>query len=362
MASDDPKPNEPKIDFGTGQPFYDSFARTPTTGPAQTGKASDARPPEPPSGGRGTSSVGNEPRTEPPMDGGPALPGIWCSDCRQVMHTQYWAMNDRPVCAKCAAPYRAKIGYGTGTAAFMRSLRYGAAVGAVGAIACALVFLIFGFSRVLLFAAIGYGIGKAVGKGNGNFGGRRYQLLAVALTWLAVAFAYMPSALAGLRVSGTIGGALEATAIGTYVVAAKAKGRNKEMEQIKEILTNRKPGNDTTFDNFGNVVTVVKHDSAGGDSSVVVVDSTSLAALATDRPRPKPPGIPVLLVFTFIFIVILPAMAPLALFPYSMYGAGIALLSLLFGLYKAWTIAEGGPNLKVMGPYRVGAGPIKPTV
>ncbi|MDQ6831489.1 MAG: hypothetical protein M3081_21725 [Gemmatimonadota bacterium] len=367
MASDDQKTNDPKIEFGTGQPFYDSFARTPASGAAQTGKAPvvpappRARGGEPVSGGRGIPVARKEPDGDSPLDGEETRPGIWCSDCRQVMYTQYWAMNERPVCSKCTAPYRDKIAYGTGPAAFGRSLKYGAGAGLIGAIACALIFIVFGYVRVLCFAAIGWGIGTAVGKGNGDFGGKRYQFLAVALTWLAIGLAYMPSAIAGLRASGTMSGALEATVVGTHVVAAKAKHAGKERDELRDVLTNRLAGNDTTYDNFGKVVAIATHDSAGGDSTVIV-DSNALGALLVKPPKVKPPGIGVILLFFFVFLITLPVMATIAIFSYSMYGAGIGMLALLYGLYKAWTLAEGGPELKIMGPYRVGTGPIKATL
>jgi hypothetical protein len=49
----------------------------------------------------------------------------------------------------------------------------------------------------------------------------------------------------------------------------------------------------------------------------------------------------------------------LALFEFGLYVAGVGLLALGFGLYKAWDLTDGqGLDLVLTGPFRVGSGPI----
>ena len=53
----------------------------------------------------------------------------------------------------------------------------------------------------LIALLLGFLVGKGVFAGSGRRGGRRYQFLAVTLTYLGIGVAYIPFALEGLRQS-----------------------------------------------------------------------------------------------------------------------------------------------------------------
>src|SRR5579875_687998 len=76
-----------------------------------------------------------------------------------------------------------------------RALLYGAGAALAGCIGYALFGILTGIT--LGYAAVGVGwlIGKAMRKGSGGLGGRRYQVTAALLTYAAVAVAFVPMAL-----------------------------------------------------------------------------------------------------------------------------------------------------------------------
>jgi len=51
----------------------------------------------------------------------------------------------------------------------------------------------------------------------------------------------------------------------------------------------------------------------------------------------------------------------LGLLQYGIYAAGVGVLAFGFGMKKAWDLTEGGIELALSGPFRVGEGPIPPT-
>ncbi len=61
---------------------------------------------------------------------------------------------------------------------------------------------------------------------------------------------------------------------------------------------------------------------------------------------------------TLLLLFLLPILGLLA---YGVYAAGIGIMALGFGIYKAWDITGQGVAHELSGPYRVGTGPIPQT-
>src|SRR5947209_6260748 len=114
--------------------------------------------------------------------------GIQCSDCRNVSRISYYALNDRPVCVRCKQQYADRIARGTAPGAWGRAVFQGLNAASVGAVVTALGISIFGFTRILCAVGVGYLVGSAIKKANGGWPGRRYQYLAVGLTYFALGF------------------------------------------------------------------------------------------------------------------------------------------------------------------------------
>jgi hypothetical protein len=327
--------------------LYSHFAKTPAAGGPIAGARNTATP---------TGRPTDPPSQYAPLEGPTAAPGVWCSDCRQVQRAQYWALNDRPLCAKCREPYREKIAYGTGDQAFWRSFAYGAGAAVAGAIVFAVIFGAIGFFRATLSLAVGWAVGTAVSKGNGGFGGRRYQWMAATLTYLAIGFGYLPSALSGLRVTGTVRSALEASAVGSHVLEQQRIHQERQSKQIREIIAN------TPLDPNAALDAAVNDATAAHATDPDVARRDSL--LDRIAPAPKRPtlGPARMLAMSVFLLAILPLASLIGAGSFLVYGAVIGLVALAIGMYKAWTIAEGGPELVLRGPFRIGAGPISPTI
>ena len=115
---------------------------------------------------------------------------VVCQMCGQQIATQYYQVNGAVLCERCKDIAVAALSTPLSPAAFMRGTLFG--VGA--AIAGAAIY--YGFYVVsdgrewsLISILIGYMVGAGIRKGAGG-GGRRFQFLAVILTYLSVGLAY----------------------------------------------------------------------------------------------------------------------------------------------------------------------------
>jgi uncharacterized protein (DUF983 family) len=129
----------------------------------------------------------------------PNSPGTQCTVCRQAIGGSYFQIRGAPVCAACTEKVRAQIPRDS-HAAFIRALLFGIA----GAIIGFALYVAFALATGLIIGwvslAVGYIVGKAMHMGSRGVGGRRYQVVAVLLTYFAVAFSAVPIALEQSRV------------------------------------------------------------------------------------------------------------------------------------------------------------------
>ena len=80
-------------------------------------------------------------------------------------------------------------------AAFVRGVLFGIGGAILGLILYVAFALITGLVAGIISLAVGYLVGKAIVRGSGGVGGRRYQVAAVLLTYMAVSLAAVPIAL-----------------------------------------------------------------------------------------------------------------------------------------------------------------------
>jgi hypothetical protein len=59
-----------------------------------------------------------------------------------------------------------------------------------------------------------------------------------------------------------------------------------------------------------------------------------------------------------VMIITLPILANLQ---YGIYAAALGLFAFGFAMKKAWDLTEGGIELELTGPFKVGEGPIRPS-
>lgn len=128
-----------------------------------------------------------------------------CAACKRPILDQYWSAGEAVVCGDCKAAVergqQATPDVMSRAARFSRAALYGAGATVVGALIWYAVARLLNLEIGLIAILLGYLVGRAVFLGSGKRGGRRYQILAVFLTYLGIGLAYAPFALEALRES-----------------------------------------------------------------------------------------------------------------------------------------------------------------
>ena len=244
-----------------------------------------------------------------PAAGAQSTPALSCSHCGQQITTSYYHVDGETVCADCKQAAEQADATQSSGGAFLRSAIFGLGAAVAGAAIYYGVIALLGLEIGIVAILIGYMVGAAVRKGARGGGGRRYQILAVALTYFSVGLAYSPLAFKGF-------------AEGRAKAAASAESK--------------------TF--------VAPSD--------VAADSTAAVAPA---PRPiaakRIGGGALLLAFgaTFLFIFVLPVLAVMG----SGASGIISVIIIGVGMRQAWRMTAGH-TVTITGPHKVGGSPEEP--
>jgi hypothetical protein len=116
-----------------------------------------------------------------------------CKACGKGIGDPYYQVNGAKVCSSCAQRIKDQIPQDSHTA-FGRGILFGVG-GAILGLGLYVGFaLATGLIAGLVSLAVGFLVGKAIVMGSGGVGGRRYQLVAVLLTYMAVSLAAVPIA------------------------------------------------------------------------------------------------------------------------------------------------------------------------
>jgi hypothetical protein len=128
----------------------------------------------------------------------PNSPAMSCAACRSPITGPYFQVNASQVCPECTNKIQEQIPKDS-HAAFVRALVFGIA-GALAGFALYVIFaLVTGLVIGWVSLAVGFIVGKAMSLGSRGVGGRRYQLVAVLLTYLAVSLSAVPIAIHQMR-------------------------------------------------------------------------------------------------------------------------------------------------------------------
>ncbi len=117
-----------------------------------------------------------------------------CQFCHEPITGTYYRVNEALACAGCAEKARTELAKDT-HAAYMRALLFGIGAAIAGMILYAVFEIATGLIIGYVSLAVGWMVGKAMMKGSGGTGGRRYQLTAALLTYAAVSMAGVPMAI-----------------------------------------------------------------------------------------------------------------------------------------------------------------------
>ena len=239
--------------------------------------------------------------------------GLVCAMCSTPLRTQYFHVGEQPACATCTDAVKranekaAAQSRRAGTMA--RAFGFGLAAAVAGAILYYAVIALTGWEIGLVAIVIGFMVGFAVQKGSGSAGGRRYQILAVVLTYFAVGLAYAPLAFKSFSEGGS-------------------------------------PTDAAVADSAGSNASTVASDTGSGAESGVATTPGAPAAVSSG------PGMFIALGATFLFIFALPVMYIAGSMPSGLISAII----ILVGMQQAWKMTARAA-VPVSGPYRVGSGP-----
>jgi hypothetical protein len=235
--------------------------------------------------------------TSAPPDG---AGGVTCAACQSVVASEYYDVNGSSVCPSCRVQIEAAAQVPRGLGPLLKAGLFGLGAGIVGAGIYYAVIALTNLEIGIVAILIGYMVGWAVRKGAGGRGARRFQVMALLLTYLAVGLAYMPIA---------IKGAMEAERQAPDAARADAS----------------RPVSGTQPSRPAGTVPADDAPSAG-----LVVALLFIAALTV--------AMPVLVVFG------------------SLPSGLISALIIFVGMRQAWVMTAAGV-LSVSGPYRVGAAP-----
>jgi uncharacterized protein (DUF983 family) len=128
----------------------------------------------------------------------PNATALTCAACKRPIPGQFFKINGSPTCAECTTKIQAQVPKDS-HAAFVRAIAFGIA----GAVAGFALYVICALTTGLVIGwvslAVGFIVGKAMNFGSGGVGGRRYQITAVLLTYLAVSMSAVPIAIHQMR-------------------------------------------------------------------------------------------------------------------------------------------------------------------
>src|SRR4051812_46990490 len=113
-----------------------------------------------------------------------------CKGCGKAITDVYFQVNGSIACDTCRAALDRPRGTRLGRT--VRATSFGVLAAIAGATLYVVVAAITGFEFALLAIVVGFMVGAAVRKGSGGRGGRAYQVLAVALTYLSVVSINVP--------------------------------------------------------------------------------------------------------------------------------------------------------------------------
>ena len=121
--------------------------------------------------------------------------GLICSGCQQTVADEYFDVNGQSVCARCRDSIVQLGECPRGWPPFVRASLFGFVAALAGAALYYAVVAITNLEIGLVAIAIGYMVGYAIRKGAGGRGGRRFQVIALLLTYWSVGLAYLPLAM-----------------------------------------------------------------------------------------------------------------------------------------------------------------------
>jgi hypothetical protein len=112
--------------------------------------------------------------------------------CQQAIASEYFDVNGQSVCNACRSQLEQLGQTPRSWGLFAKAALFGLVAAILGAALYYAVIAITDFEIGIVAIAIGYMVGWSMRKATANRGGRRYQVLALVLTYWSVGLAYTP--------------------------------------------------------------------------------------------------------------------------------------------------------------------------
>jgi len=244
-------------------------------------------------------------------------PTVICEMCGKSVGSEYYHVNEKPVCSSCRDTLLAAAKTPRTVGPLLRAGLFGLGAAIAGAAIYYAVIAITNFEIGLVAILIGYMVGWGVRKGAGGRGGRRFQVLALVLTYWAVGLAYTP-------------------------LAFKELTRDEKSAQLL--------GDSATADSTAAIGDTAIASLPSATSERADVSNAEDSSASADEPMTGRKFL-LALGMMFVFVFALPVMYIIGSFP----GGILSALIIGIGLHQAWTMT-GPPKLTVSGPYKVGPG------
>jgi hypothetical protein len=257
-----------------------------------------------------------------------------CTRCATTIGGYYYESAGAVYCPKCKHAAENAAGAQSGGSGGMgRAALFGFGAAIVGAIGYWAFIKITDFDWALVSIAVGMLVATAIRKGNGNRGGRRFQFLAVALTYFAIGGAYAPFA-----IEGVIDGMKKGEAQHAPAAASPAGARPEAATPA------------AAAEEVGDVAAATVA-GASGESG-----KARPAAGATK----EQPSVTKAVLFLLIGAVLLVIATPVVIIAGGFPGSIINVLIVGFALRRAWQMTDAGVGVTAptfSGPYNVKSRP-----
>jgi hypothetical protein len=146
--------------------------------------------------------------------GGAPGEALVCAHCGVPIGDAYYTLGDVVHCPRCHDGVQDQLARGPGMLGCLRAFGFGGVAAIAGAALWAGVTYVTNYEIGLIAIAVGWLVGVAVRAGSGGIGGVPYQVLAIALTYLAIVATDVPEILdawAAMPVEELIGEDVQAT-------------------------------------------------------------------------------------------------------------------------------------------------------
>ena len=253
-----------------------------------------------------------------------------CALCKSSITTYYYEVNGNTLCAKCKHIVAEASKTPRGAGPLFKAFLFGGVAAVLGAAVYYGVIALTNFEIGIVAIVIGFMVGWGVRKGAAG-GGRRFQILAVVMTYFAVGLAYAPLTLKGLK--DQIRTAGDSTSVSGAASAS---------------VTDSTPSADTIASS-GNASAPATQAGVAADSAATVVSD---AAAAPSVAKALLVGIPLVLGGSVLLIFALPVLAVFSTLPSGLISAFI----IAIGMHQAWKMTAA-QLATITGPYRIGGAP-----